>query len=312
MRESDINVIQEEHGQQAAVALSGTNGHTTEPEPEHFVRIVPPTGWQFVNWREVIQYRDLLWTQVHRGVTVAYKQTVLGFGWAIIRPVFSMVVFTVIFGKLAKVPSDGVPYALFSYAGLLPWQYFGGALGGTTTSLVGNRNIFTKVYFPRLILPLVPLGTGLVNFGIAFVILMGLMAWYGVAPTLWVLFLPVLILILMMTALGAGLWLSSLALQYRDVGKMVGFASQLLMYAAPVVWPVSLIAEKFPENAEVIRLLYGLYPMAGVIEGFRAALLGTVPMPWDLIGMGALTATLLTVTGAFYFRRTEHVFADVA
>ncbi|MEM8598306.1 MAG: ABC transporter permease [Bacteroidota bacterium] len=295
----------------AASALPSTNGHASAAGKQ-IVRVEPPSGWQFVNWREVLAYRDLLWTQVHRGVTVAYKQTVMGFGWAIFGPVFSMVVFTVIFGNLAKVPSDGVPYALFSYTALLPWQYFAGALGGTTSSLVGNRGIFTKVYFPRLILPLVPLGTGLVGFGISFGVLICLMIWYAVVPTLWVLFLPVLIAILMLTALGVGLWLSSLALQYRDVGRIVGYAKQLLMYAAPVVWPVSLLAEKFPENVELIRILYGLYPMAGVIEGFRAAILGTVPMPWDLIGMGTITAVVLTVTGAFYFRRTEHLFADVA
>ncbi len=310
MNESDITVIEREPEPLTAAALPSANGHPAEPE--EFVRIEPPSGWQFVNWREVLQYRDLLWTQVHRGVTVAYKQTVLGFGWAIIRPISSMIIFTVIFGNLAKVPSDGMPYALFSYAGLLPWQYFGGSLGGTTSSLVGNKGLFTKVYFPRLLLPLIPLGTGLVSFGISFCIFIALMVWYGVAPTAWAVFVPVLLLILMMTALGAGLWLSSLALQYRDVGKMVGFSSQLLMYAAPVVWPVSLIAEKFPNSYETVRLLYGLYPMAGVIEGFRASLLGTVPMPWDLIGMGALTAVTLTVTGAFYFRRTEHLFADVA
>ncbi len=309
MSDPDLTVIQEEHRRPTA---SSTNGHGLESAAKPVIRIEPPTGWQTVNWREVFEYRDLLFQQVYRGVTVAYKQTVLGFGWAIIRPVLSMIVFTVIFGNLAKVPSDGVPYALFSYTALLPWQYFASALSGTTGSLVGNRNIFTKVYFPRLILPLVPLGTGLVEFGIAFGILVVLMVWYSVIPTLWVLFLPVLILILMLTALGAGLWLSSLALQYRDVGQMVGFGAQLLMYAAPVVWPVSLLGEKFPDHIETIRLLYGLYPMAGVIEGFRASLLGTVPMPWDLIGMGALTAVVLTVTGAFYFRRTEHVFADVA
>lgn len=304
--------MQAEQREATATILPNANGHASSPEARRLVRIEPPTGWQFVNWREVLEYKDLLQTQVHRGVTVAYKQTVLGFGWAIIGPVFSMIVFTVIFGNLANVPSDGVPYALFSYTALLPWQYFSGALSGTTNSLVSNRNIFTKVYFPRLILPLVPLGTGLVGFGISFGVLVVLMIWYAVVPTVWVVFLPVLIFILMLTALGSGLWLSSLALQYRDVGRIVGMASRLLMYAAPVVWPISLIGEKFPEHYETIRIFYGLYPMAGVIEGFRAALLGTVPMPWDLIGMGTITALVLTVTGAFYFRRTEHLFADVA
>lgn len=286
----------------------GLAGGQSEP----FIRIEPPKGWRLVNWRELVAYRDLLAQFVLRDVSARYKQTVLGYAWAVIRPVFSMVIFTVVFGNLAAVPSDGVPYALFSYAALLPWTYFSGALGGATSSLTAQKGIFTKVYFPRLIIPLTPVLTGLIDFAIASLILGVLMVYYGVAPTLNVVFLPLLILIMVATAFGAGLWLSSLSVQYRDVSQAMTFAMQLLMYAAPVVWPVSLIVEKFPVWGETLRLVYGLYPMAGVIEGFRSSLLGTVPMPWDLIAIGAGVAAFLVVTGSLVFRRMERTFADVA
>jgi lipopolysaccharide transport system permease protein len=271
--------------------------------------IQPSSGWQLINWKELVAYRDLFWLLALRDVTVRYKQTVLGFGWAIIRPVFSMIVFSVIFGRLAEVPSDGVPYPLFSFAALLPWTYFSTAVNSSTSSLIAQKGVFTKVYFPRLIIPTVPLLTNLVDFGIAFGVLAIMMVGYGVMPTAGVLALPLLILLAMMAAAGIGFWLSALAVQYRDVAQAMSFAMQLLMYAAPVVFPVSLITTTYGETA---RLLYGLYPIVGVIEGFRSALLGTVPMPWDLIGMGFLSATLVLVSGAFYFRRTERIFADVA
>ena len=295
---------------QRPTAAPSSNGRSTAPVP-HTV-IVPPSGWRLVNWAELVEYRDLVAQFVLRDVSAKYKQTVLGYAWAIIRPFVSMIVFTVIFGNLANVPSDGAPYALFSFAGLLPWAYFSGSLNGSVGSLLAQRAVFTKVYFPRLIIPLTPALTALIDLAIAGVMLGGMMVYFGVVPTWNALFLPVLILIMMATAVGAGFWLSSLALQYRDVSQAMGFGVQLLMYAAPVVWPVSLIAEKFPENGELIRTVYGLYPMAGVIEGFRSALIGTNPMPWDLIGMGALSASILLFTGALYFRRSEPTFADVA
>lgn len=283
-----------------------------DSKPVHQTIIEPRTGWQIINWRELREYRDLFYFLVLRDVKVLYKQTVLGFSWAIIRPVFSMVVFTVVFGKLAKVSSDGVPYAVFSYAALVPWTYFSTSMTNATSSLVSNANMLTKVYFPRLVIPMTPVLAGLVDFCIALPILGGLMLWYGIAPTLYILFLPVLIVLMIMTAAGVGMWLSALTIQYRDVKYGVQFLSQILMYAAPVVWAVSEITETFPEWGETIRLVYGLYPMVGVIEGFRAALLGTVPMPWDLIAMGALGAVVLLVSGAFYFRFRERTFADVA
>ena len=216
-----------------------------------------------------------------------------------------MIIFSVVFGRLAKVPSDNVPYPIFTYAALLPWSYFSSSLSGATQSLLTNLNMLTKVYFPRLVIPMTPVLAGLVDFGIAFSVLVILMIWYGIMPTVYVVFLPVLIIMMIVTAAGIGMWLSAMAIQYRDVRHAIQFIVQLLLYGAPVVWPVSLIPDKF-------RLYYGLYPMAGVIEGFRSALLGTNPMPWDLIGVGSCVAILIFVSGAFYFRRMEKTFADVA
>lgn len=279
------------------------------PESRHRTIIEAKRGWQLIDWQELRQYRDLFYFLVLRDIKVLYKQTILGFAWAIIRPVFSMIVFSVVFGRLAHIPSDGVPYPIFSYAALVPWTYFSSAMTDSTNSLVSSARMLTKIYFPRLIIPLTPVLAKLVDFAIAFVILGLLMAWYGIAPTLNVLALPLLVLLMIITAAGVGMWLSALAVQYRDVRFAMQFVTQLLMYAAPVVWPVSLIEEKF---GPATRLAYGSYPMAGVIEGFRAALLGTVPMPWDLIAIGTVSALLLALSGAFYFRRTERVFADVA
>ena len=271
--------------------------------------IEPQKGWQLIDWKEIKEYKDLFYFLVLRDIKALYKQTVLGFAWAIIRPVFSMIVFSIVFGGLAKVPSDGIPYPIFAYAALVPWTYFSTAMTTSTSSLIGGAGIFTKVYFPRLIIPLTPVLSKLVDFAIAFVILFALMAWYKIAPTINILWVPLLILLMILTSSGIGMWLSALAIQYRDIPHGIQFLSQLLMYAAPVVWPVSLISEKFGESA---KLIYGLYPMAGVIEGFRSALLGHNPMPWDLIGMGTLTAVILFITGALYFKRKERIFADVA
>lgn len=274
--------------------------------------IEPTKGWQFVPWRELIKYRDLFYFLVTRDIKVLYKQTVLGFVWAIIRPVFSMVVFSVVFGGLAGIASDGVPYPIFSFAAVLPWSYFSTALTKSSSSLVGNSAMFTKVYFPRMLLPLTPLVAGLVDFGIASIVLGLMMLWYGIVPGTGLLVLPLLLALMMLTAAGAGMWLSALALQYRDVNHAMPFLTQLLLYAAPVVWPVSLITETYPHWGALTRLLYGIYPMAGVIEGFRAALLGTTEMPWDLIAVGSLSAILVAASGVLYFTRMQRFFADVA
>jgi len=262
------------------------------------------SGWRFIDFHELWEYRDLFYFLVWRNIKVRYAQSVLGVGWAIIPPVFSMIVFTIVFGKLAKIGSEGVPYGIFCYAALVPWTYFSNALTQSGASLVGASGMISKVYFPRLIIPLSPVLDKLVDFGISLILLVGLMIWFKIAPTIWVLTLPLLILLMMLTAAGLGMWLTALAVQYRDVNYGMKFAIQLLMYASPVVYPASLIPDQF-------RLLYGLNPMAGVIEGFRAALLGTRPMPLDLIAVGSVTAFAVALSGVFYFRRTERVFADV-
>jgi lipopolysaccharide transport system permease protein len=275
-------------------------------------RLQPTSGWRLIDWRELVAYRDLFWFLVWRDVKVRYKQTVLGFGWALVRPFFSMVVFTIIFGGLAAVPSDGVPYALFSFTALLPWTYFSTSMSSSTSSLVSSAGMLSKVYFPRLIIPSAPVLGNLVDLVIGLGLLILLMAYYGFMPGLGVLFLPFLILLMVMTSLGVGLWLSALAVQFRDVNQAMQFLVQIGMYAAPVVWPISLITEKFPEHGALIVNLYAIYPMVGVIEGFRSSILAATPMPWTLIGIGYISATMLLISGALYFRRMERTFADVA
>ena len=242
---------------------------------------------------------------VWRDIKTRYVQSVLGIGWAVIQPLFSMIVFTFVFGNLAKISSDGVPYAIFSYTALVPWTYFSGALTGAGGSLLGASGMMTKVYFPRLVIPLAPVMAKLVDFCIAFVILLGMMFYFGFTPTINIIYLPGLILLMMLTASGMGIWLTALSIQYRDISYAMGFLVQMLMYLAPVIYPASNVPESF-------RLFYGLFPMTGVIEGFRSILLKTNPMPWDLIGMGSIVSALLFISGAFYFRRMEQYFADVA
>jgi len=275
----------------------------------HQLIIKPSKSWVMPNFREIWDYRDLFYFLVMRDIKALYKQTVLGFAWAIIRPVFSMIVFSIVFGGLAKIPSDNIPYPIFSYAALVPWTYFSTAMTFSTQSLIVGAGIFTKVYFPRLIIPLTSVFSKLVDFSIAFVILFGLMFYYRIAPTFNIFWIPLLIILMILTSAGIGMWLSAFAIQYRDIPHGIQFLSQLLMYVAPVVWPVSLISDKFGNSA---KLLYGFYPMAGVIEGFRSALLGHNPMPWDLIGMGTITSVILFVTGAIFFKKKERIFADVA
>lgn len=251
------------------------------------------------------QYRDLFYFLVRRDVKARYAQSILGVGWAVIQPVFSMIVFTIVFGKLANISSDGVPYAIFSYAALVPWTYFSSALTDSTGSLIKNANMLQKIYFPRLIIPLTPVLGKLIDFLIALVLLFALMIWFEITPTIWALTLPFLILLMILTAAGLGMWLTALAIQYRDVSYAMNFVVQLMMYASPVIYPASLIPDSY-------RLLYGLNPMAGVIEGFRSSLLGSRPMPWDLLVVGTISAFFLLISGALYFRHKEPIFADVA
>ncbi len=271
--------------------------------PEHVI-IEARTGWEMIDWRELWHYRDLFYFLVWRDVKTRYAQSILGIGWAIIQPLFSMVIFTIVFGNFAKISSEGVPYAIFSYTALVPWTYFSSSLTGSTSNMLNAANMITKVYFPRLVIPVSAVLGKLVDFGIAILILFGLMLWFRIAPTIWVLALPLLILLMMLAAIGISMWLSALTVQYRDVNYAMSFVVQLLMYAAPVVYPTSNVPVRF-------RLWYAINPMVGVIEGFRSALLGTNPMPWDLIAVGTLASILIAISGALYFRRMESTFADV-
>jgi lipopolysaccharide transport system permease protein len=274
------------------------------PIEDEVTLLVPPRGWRLIDFKELWRYRDLFLFLVWRDVKARYAQSIFGIGWAVIQPVFRMIVFTIVFGKLIKINSDGVPYAIFSYVALVPWSYFSSALTGASSSIVGASGMLTKVYFPRLVIPLSSVLSKLVDFLIASIIIVALLFYYRISPTVWIAFIPLLILLMMVTAAGMGMWFTALGVQYRDVNYALGFLVQLLMYAAPVVYPVSLIPENY-------RIYYGLNPMAGVIEGFRASILGTVPMPWDLLLTGSLIGIILLISGMLYFLRMEKIFADV-
>jgi lipopolysaccharide transport system permease protein len=264
----------------------------------------PSGGWASVKLRELWEYRELLYFLTWRDVKVRYTQALLGVGWALIQPLMTMVIFSVIFGHLAKLPSEGVPYPIFSLAALLPWQLFSGALTRAGTSLIGNAHLLTKVYFPRLIIPLSAIAAGLVDFGISFVVLLGLIFYYAIVPTWTILWLPLLVVFVLLTALGVGLWLSALNVQYRDVQHMIPFLVQVWMFASPVAYSAQLI----PKG--IWRVLYGLNPMAGVIQGFRWALLNGDP-PGELMLLSVVIVMILLVTGLFFFKRMERTFADI-
>jgi len=256
-----------------------------------------------VDFNELWEYRELLYFFTWRDVKLRYKQTGLGIAWAIIQPLFLMVVFSLFFGGLAKIPSDGVPYPLFSLAALLPWTLFAEGMTRSTISMVSNANIMTKVYFPRLIMPVASIMSPLVDFCVAFCILMLMMVYYGFVPTINVIFLPLLVVFAMMTSLAVGLWLSALNVKYRDFQYTVPFLIQIWMFASPVVYPASMVPQQF-------RFLYALNPMTGVIEGFRWALLGTNP-PTTMIFISLGVVIVLLISGVFYFRRMEQYFADI-
>ena len=262
------------------------------------------TRWGLVDLRDLWYYRDLLYFLIWRDIKVRYAQSVLGVGWAVIQPVFLMIVFTLVFGRLARLDSDGAPYAIFSYVALVPWTYFSNALTDSTTSLVQNSALITKVYFPRIILPLSAILSKLIDFAIALVLVIGLLAWYKTVPNVGVAVIPLLVLLMILTAAGLGIWLASLAIQYRDIKYALTFIIQMLMFASPVVYPLNMVPERY-------QFLYSLNPMVGVIEGFRSAFLTTNPMPWNPIAIGFCVAIALLVAGTFYFRRNEESFADV-
>ena len=270
--------------------------------PTHVIE--PSRGWSSLRLTELWEYRELLYFLVWRDIKVRYKQTVLGAAWAIIQPFFTMVVFSIFFGRLAKIPSDGIPYPIFSYAALVPWTLFAQGLHESANSLVGSANLITKVYFPRLIIPTATVLSGIVDFLLAFLVLLGMMLFYGTAPTIHALWLPLFLLLALVTSLGVGLWLSALNVQFRDVRYVVPFLIQFWLFATPIAYPSSLLSEPF-------RTLYGLNPMVGVVEGFRWALLGTQTGPGAVIAVSGLTTLAILAGGAFYFRRMERTFADV-
>lgn len=266
--------------------------------------IRPSRGWVGLNLTELWHYRELLFFLTWRDIKVRYMQTALGAAWAILQPLLSMMVLTIFFGHLAKVPSNGIPYPLFAYSALVPWQLFAYALTESSNSVVLNERLITKIYFPRLVIPLASVLTGLVDFLIAFPLVIAMMIWYGITPTLAVLTLPLFVLFAMATALAAGLWLSALNVQYRDVRHTLTFIVQFWMFASPVAYPSTLVPARW-------RPLYGLNPMAGVIEGFRWALLRQSPAPGPMLAVSILVTAVILLGGLYYFRRMEKTFADV-
>ncbi len=280
------------------------SARTEETTEIPMIVIRPSKGWIPLKLHEVWAYRELLYFLVWRDIKVRYKQTALGAAWAIIQPFFSMVVFSLFFGKLAKMPSDGIPYPIFAYAALVPWTFFANGLSQSANSLVDSANLIRKVYFPRLTIPIANVLSGLVDFALAFVVLVGMMLWYGIFPTGRIVWLPLFLLLALVTALAVGLWLSVLNVEYRDVKYTIPFLTQFWMFATPIVYPSSLLPEPW-------RTLYGINPMVGVVEGFRWALLDTKTAPGPMIAVSAVAALVLLVGGAYYFRRMEKTFADV-
>jgi len=271
---------------------------------ENITVIRPRKGWWDINWREIIEYWELLYFFVWRDIKVRYKQTVIGAAWAIIQPFMTMVVFSLFFGKMAKISSEGLPYPVFYYSALLPWTYFASSLRKSVEIIVQNQSVIRKVYFPRLILPISSVISPLVDFAIAFPVLIGIMIYYGFGLSIKILMLPLFILLAMLTALSVGIWLCGLNAIYRDVRHAVPFMIQLWMFASPVVYPASIVPEKW-------RLLFGLNPMVGVIEGFRWMLVGKGTPPNAMLAISALAVLILLITGTMYFRRMESTIVDM-
>ena len=268
------------------------------------ILIKPTKGWASLRLKDLWEYHELLYFLVWRDIKVRYKQTVLGAAWAIIQPFFTMVVFSLFFGKLAKIPSEGVPYPLFCFAALVPWTLFSNGLSQSSNSLVGSAHLITKVYFPRLVIPIASVFSGTLDFLISFVVLLGMMAVYGMFPNWNALWLPLLLLLAFVTALGAGMWFSALNVQFRDVRYVIPFLTQMWLFATPIAYPSSLLSDPW-------RTIYSLNPMVGVTEGFRWALLGTDTAPGPILIVSSLAALAILIGGAFYFRRMEKTFADI-
>jgi lipopolysaccharide transport system permease protein len=269
------------------------------------ILIQPSKGWVSLGLRELWAYRELLYFLTWRDIKVRYKQTILGATWAIIQPFMTMVVFSLFFGKLANVPSDGIPYPIFSYAALVPWTFFANGLTHASTSLVSGANMIKKVYFPRLAIPLATVSSGFVDFALSFSILLLMMLFYGITPTINLIWVPCFLLLTVCTSLGTSLWLSAMNVQFRDVRYTIPFITQFWMFITPIAYPSSLIENR------LLRMVYALNPMVGVTDGFRWALLGTNTNPGSVIIVSSIAAFALLISGAFYFRRLEKTFADV-
>ncbi len=265
--------------------------------------IKPRSGWQIVDFKELKEYRDLFFFLVWRDIKVLYAQTILGFSWAILNPLIQIVIFTVIFGKVAKLSTEGIPYILFSSVAIIPWTYMSNAMTNSSQSLVSGQGMLGKIYFPRLLYPITPVLSKLVDFGISIIILLCLFIYYRITPTWNFLLFPFFVILMVCIPSAVGMWLSSLAIRFRDVKYAMTFVIRMLMYSAPIVYSASAIPEKY-------RIIYSLNPIVGVIEGLRASLLGT-PMLWQYIVPGIMTTVILLITGALYFRRMESVIVDV-
>ncbi len=273
---------------------------------QHLV-IEPVSGWKPLDPHDLWRYRELFYFLTWRDVKVRYKQTSLGAAWAVLQPLGNMLLFTLLFGRLAKLPSDGIPYPLFAYAGLLPWTFFANAVGSSGNSLVGSSHLITKVYFPRMIIPAWAILAGLVDLGISFVVMVALMVWYGVPISSSILMMPILVLLTAILALGVGMWLSALHVRYRDIRYLIPFLIQFWMFATPVIYPASLMPERY-------RMIYFLNPMSGLIEAYRVALLGGVNgAGFNLVtlGMAGGLAILMLIYAIYHFRRMEKTFADI-
>jgi lipopolysaccharide transport system permease protein len=265
--------------------------------------IEPANGWEFPDFKELRAYQDLFYFLVWRDIKVLYAQTVLGFAWAILNPLIQIIIFSIIFGKVAKIPTDGIPYVLFSTVAIIPWTYMAESMNLSSQSLVSGQSMLGKVYFPRLVYPVTPILAKLVDFAISLLLLIAVMIYYSIAPTWNLLYLPLMVVLMMMVPAGIGLWLSALAIRYRDVKFAMPFVIRMLIYSAPILYTASSIPTEY-------RFLYSLNPIVAVVEGYRACLLG-LPMPWEFIVPGAAVAVVLLVFGAIYFRRMERVFVDV-
>lgn len=265
--------------------------------------IKPRSGWRVIDFKELMEYRGLFLSLVWKDIKVMYAQTILGLAWAILQPAIHIVMFTIIFGKVARISTDGIPYVLFSSVAIIPWSYISQSMTQSSQSLISGQHMLGKIYFPRFVFPIAPVLSRLVNFAVSLLIIFGVMAYYRVSTTLNLLFLPIFIIMMISIPASAGMWLSSLAIRFRDVQQIMPFFIQLLMYTAPIIYPGSAIPEKY-------RVIYSLNPIVGVIEGFRACLLG-MPLPWLYIWPGMITGTILLITGALYFRKMERIIVDV-